>query len=223
METFIPQGGKWPIPFILDPHHLALDATISFIVSALLALMINAEGQAWVSTMLGDLRPDAKDRFHFNAFLHVDITGSLCYLVAGFGWPKRMDIDPSKFKHPELYLFLSRLAGPIANLLMASVAVTLVFLIRLLDMVPLVFLMVVGVNVTTAVYNLIPIPPLAASTLITMWIPEESQNLRKFVNLAGPFLIVSIFLAERITGEGIISPYLNPIVKYVVEVIVYGG
>ncbi len=220
MEIFIPQGSKWPIPFILDPHHLTLDATVSFIVSALLALMINAEGQAWVSTMLGDLRRDAKDRFHFNAFLHVDITGSICYLVAGFGWPKYMDIDPKKFKHPELYLFLSRLAGPLANLFMASVAATLVHLIRFLDMLPLVFLMVVGVNVTTAVYNLIPIPPLAASTLITMWIPEESQKLRKVLNFAGPFLLVAIFLVERITGEGIISPYLNPIVWKVVKVII---
>jgi len=220
MQTFIPQGSKWPIPFILDPYHLSLDATVSFIVSALLAIMINAEGQAMISTILGDLRPGAKDRFHFNAFLHLDITGSICFLVAGFGWPKKIDIDPSKFKHPELYLFLSRLAGPLANLLMASVAVTLVYVMRALGMLPLVFLMVVGVNVTTAVYNLIPIPPMAASTLITMWIPEESQMLRKAVNFAGPFILVGIFLAERITGEGILSPYLNPIVWKVVKVIV---
>ncbi len=215
----MPQIKQWPIPFILDPYHLTIDATVAFIVSALLAIMINAEGQAWVSAMLGDVRRDAKDRLHFNAFLHLDITGSICYLVAGFGWPKYLDIDQSKFKYPKLFLFLSRLAGPIANLMMASVAATLVSVVRFLDMIPLVFLMVVGVNVTTAVYSLIPIPPLAASTLITMWIPEESQGLRKVLNLAGPFLLVAIFLAERITGEGIISPYLNPIVLRVAKVI----
>jgi Zn-dependent protease len=219
METFYPEGSKWAIPYILDPHNLALDATIAFIVSALLAIMINAEGQAWVSTTLGDLRPEAKDRFHFNAFLHLDITGSLCFLVAGFGWPKRMDIDPSKFKYPKLFLFFSRMAGPIANLMLASIAATFVYIIRFLDMVPMVFLMVVGVNITTAVYNLIPIPPLAAGTLITMWIPEESRILRKAVQFAGPFLIVGIFLAERLTGKGIISPYLNPIVWTLVKVL----
>jgi Zn-dependent protease len=215
----MPQIKHWPIPYILDPHHLTIDATVAFIVSALLAIMINAEGQAWVSAMLGDVRRDAKDRLHFNAFLHLDITGSICYLVAGFGWPKYLDIDPSKFKYPKLFLLLSRLAGPIANLIMASVAATLVSAVRFLDMIPLVFLMVVGVNVTTAVYNLIPIPPLAASTLITMWIPEESEGLRKLLNLAGPFFLVAIFLAERITGEGIISPYLNPIVLKLVKII----
>jgi len=174
--------------------------------------MINAEGQAWLSTMLGDTRPGAKDRLHFNAFAHLDVTGSICYLIAGFGWPKYMDINPSKFRFPKVYFVLSRAAGPLANLLMANVAATFVFIIRFLDMNPLVFFMVVGVNVTTAVYNLIPIPPLAAGTLITMWIPEESQGLRKAVNFSGPFIVVALFLVERITGQGIISPYLNPLV-----------
>lgn len=212
--------GPWSIPFILDPHNLAFDATVAFIVSALLAIMINAEGQAWVSTMLGDFRPEAKDRFHFNAFLHLDITGSLCYLVAGFGWPKYMDLDPRKFKYPRLFMVISRGAGSIANLLMASVAATLVMVIKFLDMDPLVFRMVLGVNVTTAVYNLIPIPPLAASSLITVWIPEKYQGLRKVLFLAGPFLIVAIFLVERITGQGLLSPYLNPLVWKVVKVFV---
>lgn len=211
--------GPWRIPYILDPYHLALDATVAFIVSALLAIMINAEGQAWVSTMLGDVRPGAKDRFHFNFLLHLDVTGSICYLVAGFGWPKYMDIDSSKFKYPELYMVLSRVAGPIANLLMASVAATLVHVIQFLDMDPLVFLMVVGVNVTTAVYHLIPIPPLAASSLITVLLPQESL-LRRILFFSGPYLIVAIFLVERITGVGLISPYLNPLVRQVVGLFV---
>ena len=208
--------GPWPIPFILDPHNLMLDATVSFVVSALLAIMINAEGQAWVSTMLGDVREGAKDRFHFNAIFHLDITGSICYLVAGFGWPKYLDINPDKFKYPELYMVLSRVAGPLANLLMASVAATLVFVMDFLDMDPRVFFMVVGVNVTTAVYSLIPIPPLAASSLITVLLPQDS-SLRKFLFFAGPFLIVAIFLFERVTGIGLISPYLNPLVKQIVS------
>lgn len=206
----------WPIPFILDPNNLMLDATVAFVVSALLAIMINAEGQAWVSTMLGDVRKDPKDRFHFNAFLHLDITGCICYLVAGFGWPKHLDIEASRFKYPELYLVLSRLAGPVANLLMASVAATLMFVMKFLDMDPRVFLMVVGVNVTTAVYHLIPIPPLAAGSLITVFIPRESI-LRKILMFAGPFVIVGIFLYERIAGVGLLSPHLNPLVRQVVS------
>ncbi len=209
-------GTPWSIPFIPDPSNLAIDSFVSFIVSAMCAIMINAEAQAWVAAVLGDTRPGAKDRFHFNVFLHLDIMGSICYLVGGFGWPKPIDVNPEKFKHPRLYTFLTRLAGPLANILLANIAASFVFLIKFINMDPLVFLMVLGVNVTTAVYNLLPLPPLAFGSLVTVWLPDRFKEL---LRQAGPFIIVAIFLIERITNTGIISPYLNPLVWTVVKFI----
>src|SRR4030042_3126137 len=98
----------WPVPFIIAPQNLAVDAVASFGVSVLLAVMINAEAQAFVATFLGDARQDPKDRFHFNAFLHLDILGTICYLVGGFGWPRTMTLNAGKFKHPRLYTVLTR-------------------------------------------------------------------------------------------------------------------
>ena len=66
-----------------------------FCVSALLAMMLNAEAQAFAATFLGDSRFGAKDRFDFNAFMHLNVLGTICYLVGGFGWPRTMDIDRS--------------------------------------------------------------------------------------------------------------------------------
>ncbi len=205
-------GTPWSIPYIPTPANLALDTFVSFIVSALLAIMINAEAQAWVATILGDVRPGAKDRFHFNVFFHLSFLGSLCYLVAGFGWPKPMDIDPAKFRHPRLYLLLSRLAGPVANLLLANIAASLVFLIKYIEMDPLVFMMVLGVNITTAVYQLLPLPPLPVGAFLVACLPDRAQVLKRVLNFAGPVIIVALFLVERITGQGIVSPYLNPLV-----------
>ena len=212
--------GFGSVPYIPDFFHQpAIDAIAVFVVSALLAIMINAEAQAFMAAALGDSRPDAKDRFHFNVFLHLDILGSLCYLVAGFGWPKLIDIDPDKFKYPRLYTVLVRLAGPLANILLANITASLVFAASFMNIDPVVFLMVLGVNVTTAIYNLIPLPPLAAYSLISIWLPSESQGIKKILQVSGPFIIVAIFLIERITGVGIISPYLNPLVREIVRLI----
>ena len=90
--------------------------------------MVNAEAQAFASTFLGDSRIGAKDRFNFNVFLHLDILGSICYLVGGFGWPRQLDIDRSKFEHPRLYTVITRSSGPLANLLLAGIAGSLVTL-----------------------------------------------------------------------------------------------
>jgi Zn-dependent protease len=209
----------WPVPFFIDPQNLAMDATISFVVSILLTITINAEAQAFMAVFLGDHRPGAKDRFHFNAFLHLDILGSICYLVGGFGWPRTVVIDPDKFKHPRLYAFLTRLAGPMANFLLANIAGSLVYMMKIVDFDPRVFLMVLGVNVTTAVYNLLPLPPLAGGALIHALIPGAWTRVRWIFWQAGPFLLVAIALLERITQKGLISPYLNPLVNILLKYI----
>jgi hypothetical protein len=208
------------IPYIPDFSHMAVDTSVTFVVSALLAILINAEAQAWMATLLGDFRPDAKDRLHFIVFLHMSVPGSLCYLVGGFGWPKPIDINPAKFQHPRLYTVITRFTGALANFLLANIAGSLVFMLKFIDLDPLVFLMVVGVNVTTAVYHLLPIPPLAAGSLITVLIPATSPLLQRVSYYAGSVLILAIFLTERLTGVGLVSPYLNPVVQAVMRFLV---
>ena len=205
-------AGSWPVPFLIDPRHLAVDAAASFCVSILLAVNINAEGQAFAATFLGDARVNPKDRFHFNAFLHLSIVGSICYLVGGFGWPRMIDLDPDKFKHPRAYTVLSRFAGPLANLLLAGIAGSIATIMNSFEWNPRVFLMVIGVNVTTAVYNLIILPPLAAGVLVQEMIPPGFATLRRAFWQAGPFLILALALLERLSPHGIVGPYLNPLI-----------
>jgi hypothetical protein len=203
----------WPIPFILDPQNLAVDAVATFVVSALLALTINAEAQAFVAASLGDERVGARDRFHFNAFLHLDILGGLCYLAGGFGWPRTMDLNPAKFKYPRLYTFLARLAGPVANIFLANVAASIIFVAKFINLDPWVFRMVIGVNVTTAIYNLVPLPPLAAGWLLYVLVPDSLAKVKWLFLQAGPFAILALVLLERITHQGILSPHLNPLIR----------
>jgi Zn-dependent protease len=203
----------WPVPYIINPQNLAVDAVVAFCVSVLLTIMINAEAQAFAATFLGDARKDAKDRFNFNAFLHLDILGTICYLVGGFGWPRTMSIDPGKFKHPRLFTVLVRAAGPMANLLLACIGGSVVMFMNIFKWNPRVFLMVIGVNITTAVYNLIFLPPMAAGTLIYSLIPERYGKVKGLFWQIGPFAILALALLERITGKGIFSPYLNPMVS----------
>ena len=204
---------SWPVPFFLDPSSLSIDAVVTFCVSVLVAITLNAEAQAFVSNLLGDRRTGARDRLHFNAFLHLDILGSICYLVGGFGWPRIMDIDRSKFEYPRLYMALSRAAGPVANLLMGSIVGSLVMLINAFGYNPRVFLMVIGVNLTTAIFNLIPVPPMAMGYLILELIPQMDERFRTLALQIGPFVVLALALLERVSHHAIFSPYFDPIIK----------
>lgn len=208
-------SSMWPVPFFIDPQHLAVDAVTSFCVSVLVAITINAEAQAFAATFLGDSRTGDSGRFNFNCLMHLSLLGSICYLVAGFGWPRTVDIDPGKFKHPRVYTIIVRGAGPLANLLLAGIAGSIVMIMHSAGFDARVFLMVIGVNVTTAIYNLIILPPMAAGVLVGELIPPGFATVKKIFWQAGPFLILALALLDRLRPQGIISPYLNPLVTAV--------
>ena len=202
-----------PIPFVPGPHNLQIELIIGFVLGLLFAVLVNAEGQAFMATILGDRREGATDRFHFNAFWHLDILGTLAFLLGGFGWPRYIDIDASKFEHPVLYRIITRLSGPLANLLLAGIGASIIDLVMvLMDLAPNIFLELVAVNVTVAVYNLIPIPPLALGTIWVELLPESLAELKKWLLRIGPWLIVGILFYDRIFQVGIFSNYLNPLV-----------
>jgi Zn-dependent protease len=205
----------WPVPFVLDPSTLTIDSAVAFAVAVLVTVTLNAEAQAFMSNLLGDRRTGARDRLHFNAFLHLDILGSICYLVSGFGWARGFDIDRSKFEHPRLYMVLTRMAGPLANLLMASIVGSIVMIFNIFEYNPRVFLMVIGVNLTTAVYNLIPVPPMAMGYLVSELMPQMEERTRTLLFQVGPYLVLALALAERLTHQAIFSPYFNPIIRVI--------
>ena len=213
-------ASAWPVPFVLDPSTLTIDSAVAFCVAVLITVTINAEAQAFMSNLLGDSRPGARDRLHFNAFLHLWVLGSICYLIGGFGWPRIFDIDRSKFEHPRLYMVLSRVAGPLANLLLASIAGSIVMIFHAFDYNPRVFMMVVGVNLTTAIYNLIPVPPMAMGYLVSELMPQMEERTRTLLFLVGPYLVLALALAERLTHQAILSPYFDPIIRAIYTYIV---
>jgi Zn-dependent protease len=212
-------ASTWPVPFVIDPQNFAVDAVAAFCASVLVAVLINAEAQAFTATFLGDARTGAKDRFHFNAFRHLDILGTLSFLVGGFGWPRTVEINPDQFAHPRLYTFLTRLSGPLTNIFMANIASSLFYVMKIIGYDSRVFPMVAGVNVTMAVYNLVPLPPLAAGILASLLIPQKFPKIKGLFLQAGPFLILALLFGERLTHQGLLSPYINPLVESVFKFI----
>ena len=201
------------VPYIPSFANLQLESVIGFVLGALFAVLFLAEGQAYMATTLGDRRPGAKDRFHYNAFLHLDPLGAVAFVLGGFGWARPLDIDPSRFPHPRLYLLLSRLSGPIANLLAAGIGASLIHLIMsLMALDPHIFLGVVAVNITVAVYNFLPLPPLALGTALVEMLPDSQAALKTRILRMGPYLVVALAAYDRFSGAGWGAKYLHPLI-----------
>jgi len=204
------------LPYLINYSQPVAEDIVIFCVAMLTAIIVSAEGQAFIATLLGDSRVGAKDRFHFNVFMHMSLLGTLNFFIAGFGWAKEIHIDTKKFNnHPKLFLFLSRLSGPLANLLMANIAASLAWILGSYGFEDKVFSTLVVVNVTMAVYGLIVLPPLPGSGLLFAFLPSNPlfTQVKKVACLFGPYLIVCIFLLVRLSGWEGISSIFNPIVS----------
>ena len=197
-------------PFCLDLSRIRFDDMVSFIVGVLMAVTVHAEAQAFAATFLGDAQTDNPRRFHFNPLLHLDFSGAICFLAAGFGWPRPILIRTERFSRPRLYTLLAYLAGPLANFLMASIAGSVIWLFKHYGVEDRVFGMVMAVNLTMAVYNLLPIPPLAGSAILPALFPALLKAWPSRIgSWIGATVLILYFGFERVSGCHYIGDILS--------------
>jgi len=205
-----PLSLAFPAPFSMDLTCIRFDDLVSFTVGALIAITVHAEAQAFAATFLGDAQTDNSRRFHFNPLLHLDITGVICFLAAGFGWPRPVPMRIERFSRPRLYMLLAYLAGPLANFLMASIAGSIIWLFKQYGVEDRVFGMVMAVNLTMAVYHLLPIPPLAGSAILPVLFPALQKNWpSRIASRIGSVVLILYFGFERVSGRHYIGDILS--------------
>ena len=183
-----------------------LQRLLSLLVRALVlftSFPVHESAHALTAHWLGDDTAKDQGRISLNPFKHINLFGALFMLFVGVGAAKPVPINASKFKKPKVGMAVSALAGPVSNLLLAYLSMILYrFLYSIsylngsdLSILLYVFQYAAILNIGLAVFNLLPIPPLDGSRIVTMFLPDKSyfgiMKYEKYIFIALFILIFS--------------------------------
>ena len=165
--------------------HLNRYMLLARVVIILLILPLHEFAHGWMARRFGDDTAEANGRLTLNPLMHLDPLGSVLLLFTGFGWAKPVPINPARMNNPRKGIIWTSLAGPFSNLLAALVGMILLQVeapfhaanISNTTLATIYYCLYafVDVNISLAVFNLVPIPPLDGSKVLMMLLPYRKS------------------------------------------------
>lgn len=181
-----------------------LTTIIANIPALLVGFAFHEYAHAWVADRLGDPTPRSQGRLTLNPFVHLDIFGTLMAVLYSFGWAKPVMTQPHYFKgNKERGRVLVSVAGPLANLLVAFIAMMLwVLTLAFLEdsswtgTLSTLFMSLVIMNLGLGVFNILPIPPLDGFSILRGIVPGRYSKVLDTLETYGMFILVIILFTN---------------------------
>lgn len=196
-----------------------------FIVFCCLPIHELAHGLA--ANKCGDHTAKAQGRLTINPFAHLDPIGTIMIFLVGIGYAKPVPVNPAKLKHPRRDMALIALAGPASNIIMSFICVFVFYAIARFapdsiatEAVLTFFNFAAIVNVSLAVFNLLPIPPLDGAKIWGSILPDKIyfkiMRYERYIMIA---LMVLLFLGIFNGIVSVISEFFIRIMSIIPELI----
>ena len=193
----------------MSSFRLELLVIILKIPAILIAFTAQGYAKALVADKLGDKTPRFQGRLTLNPAAHIDLIGFLMILIAGFGWTKPLNTNPSAYKRGYKDAIKVSVAAPLANLLVGLLGSILYvgtyrFLSNILpDTIYFILInmiwLIATVNVSLFVFNLLPIPGLAGFEIFRdLWPKTFYKVSDKIYQYQFLILIAIIFIGGTI-------------------------
>ena len=173
-----------------------------FVPIFLITITVHEYSHAYAAYKMGDPTARSLGRLTLNPIKHIDPIGLVMILIVGFGWAKPVPINTRHFKNARKGMMISAAAGPLSNLFMALIGAVILGLINffyysyassaitVVEMARWFFSQFMTLNVYFAVFNLIPVPPLDGSRIVSYILPYKLSYYYNYVERYGILILI---------------------------------
>ena len=170
-------------------------AAVALLLGLVVGVVVHEAAHAYSAYLLGDDTAYRAGRVTLNPAAHLDLLGSMMFLMAGFGWGKPTPVVTSKLRGGVLGPVAVAAAGPLSNLLIVAVCAALYLLPPFQSgYLQVIVLLAAFGNALLFVFNLIPIPPLDGAKVIFPFLPRSLSGFVDFMNQYGPMILLVLVL-----------------------------
>lgn len=161
----------------------AIAQILALLIIIFLILPLHEWAHAFTASLLGDKAIKQRGRLSLNPIDHIDPVGVIFMFLIGFGWAKPVPIDPRNFKNPKVGMAISAAAGPLSNIIAALVGFLVLYPVlffapstEIVNYVQIFLQFYISCNISLAVFNLIPFPPLDGSKILFAFLSDKAVN-----------------------------------------------
>ncbi|MCK4451474.1 MAG: site-2 protease family protein [Anaerolineae bacterium] len=196
---------------------------VALLISLLIAIDVHEFAHAWVANELGDPTARYQGRLSLNPLVHLDPMGTMMMLFSvfsgfGIGWGKPVPVDPRYLRRgPRVGMAMVAAAGPLSNLMLAAIVAVPIRLGLTMSWSLLnLLLILISVNISIALFNLLPIPPLDGasilrgilSTIRARWAYQVSDALDR-MQVQGPIIFLLLIIVDQVLPISILGLVLG--------------
>ncbi|MEA3304999.1 MAG: site-2 protease family protein [Patescibacteria group bacterium] len=184
---------------------------IAFVTVIVIALSFHEYAHARMAFLLGDMTAVHAGRMTLNPLKHIDPLGAIAFLVIGFGWGRPVPVDLSHTSHPRKNDMLVAFAGPLMNIALAFFAFVIISFGLYPEQLEYFFKFFLGINITLAVFNMLPFSPLDGSHIVYNLLGANSSPVaRKYLYYSAP-VFISLIGLDYIFHTNILWSIISPV------------